>query len=224
MFLMLRSLALALSALVLSMAPAAAADIRGHYVEARNCDVWTGPCFANADFNLTGKNAVLAWRIDSGSFDGVALDGLGVVAVVAAHNTLGLDQTGPAKSVLLVDSRATAAQREALVRFAQKQSGALLANVAAVQTTSIELTSCECKGEGCYELVAGNTARIKTRCIEGDHDKVCGNETAFYPPLAQNVDARPAGVVDHVFRGSGLGSTWSDHNGRGAYVGAFAAR
>src|SRR5205807_3392233 len=36
--------------------------IRGQYVEARNCDVWTGPCFANADFNLTGKNAVMAWR------------------------------------------------------------------------------------------------------------------------------------------------------------------
>src|SRR5437588_3148001 len=102
---------LALAALVLSVTalPARAAGIRGHYVEARNCDVWTGPCFANADFNLTGKNAVLAWRIDQGQLDGVSLEGLSVVAVVAAHNTLGLDQTGPAKSVVLVDRKATPA-------------------------------------------------------------------------------------------------------------------
>jgi len=222
---MLRSFVSCLTALLLGVAPAAAAEIRGHYVEARNCDVWTGPCFANADFNLTGKNAVLAWRIDQGQLDGVSLEGLSVVAVVAAHNTLGLDQTGPAKSVVLVDRKATPAQREALLRFARKQAGSLLDNIVRVDASSIELTSCECKGEGCYELVAGGTARIKTRCIEGDHDKVCGNESAFYPPLARDiVHPRPAGVVDHVFNGTGLGSTWSDHNGRGAYVGAFAAR
>src|SRR5947208_5263924 len=87
------------------------AAVTGSYVEARNCDVWTGPCFANADFNLTGKNAVLAWRIDAGELDGVSLDGLSVVAVVAAHNTLGLDQIGPAKAVLIVDQKATSEQR-----------------------------------------------------------------------------------------------------------------
>src|SRR3954465_12388216 len=123
---MLRSLVSCLTVALLGLAPVAAAEIRGHYVEARNCDVWTGPCFANADFNLTGKNAVLAWRIDQGQLDGVSLEGLSVVAVVAAHNTLGLDQTGPAKSVVLVDRKATPAQREALLRFARKQAGSLL--------------------------------------------------------------------------------------------------
>src|SRR6266498_2659836 len=78
----------------------------GLYVEARNCDVWTGPCFANADFNLSGKNALLAWKIDKGSLAGVSLDGLSVVAVVAANNTIGLEQSGPAQAVVIVDSRA----------------------------------------------------------------------------------------------------------------------
>jgi hypothetical protein len=219
---MVRLFALTLTAALIASA-ADAAEIRGQYVEARTCDVWTGPCFANADFNLTGKNAVMAWRIEQGSVDDVSLDGLGVVAVIAAHNTLGLDQVGPAKAVLLVDKNATSAQREALVRFAKQQAGKLLENVVAVQDSDVRLESCQCKGNGCYELVAG-TARIKTRCIEGDHDKVCGNESAFYPPLSQNVDVRPAGVVDNVFSGTGLGSSWSDHNRRGAYVGAFAVR
>src|SRR5437773_12382534 len=99
----------AIAALVFALAvPAQAAELslRGHYVEARNCDVWTGPCFANADFNLTGKHAILAWRVDQGRFHDVNLEGLSVAAVIVAHNTLGLEQTGPAKAVLIVDQRA----------------------------------------------------------------------------------------------------------------------
>src|SRR5690348_17874386 len=57
------------------------------------------------------------------------------------------------------------------------------------------------------------------RSIDAEHDKACGNETAFYPPLARNVRAIPAAVVEHNFRGSGLGHTWSDNERRGAYVG-----
>ena len=111
---------LALLALLVTLAPAQAAPITGQYVEARTCDVWTGPCFANADFNLGGKHAVLAWKIDKGTVDGVNLDGLSVVAVVSAQNTLGLEQSSPAKSVLIIDGRANSVQKEALVQFAKQ--------------------------------------------------------------------------------------------------------
>src|SRR5207245_2242051 len=84
--------------------PAKASSVTGQYVEARNCDVWTGPCFANAEMNLTGKHAVIGWKIDHGASADVKLDGLGVVAVVAASDTLGLDQTAPSKAILIVDS------------------------------------------------------------------------------------------------------------------------
>jgi hypothetical protein len=196
------------------------AGVTGQYIEARNCDVWTGPCFANADFNLSGKNAVLAWKVGTGTVDGVRLDGLGIVAVVVGHNTLGLEQQGPAKAVLIVDKRADAGQRAALVRLAKRQAGKLLENVAAVQTGAIRLDMCECKNNACAELDAG-VAKVKTRCIDGDHDKVCGNETAFYPPLATGVRVVPAAADEHVFRGTGLGQTWSDSDRRGAYVGTF---
>ena len=216
----------ALAALALFCAvpvQAAELELRGKYVEARTCDVWTGPCFANADFNLTGKHAVMAWRVDEGKLQDVSLDGLGIVAVISAHNTLGLEQTGPAKALLIVDRRATAQQREALIRLAKQQGGSLLANVVAVQSADINLNVCECKADSCYELAAG-AARVKTRCLNSDHDKACGNETAYYPPLARGVTARPAGVVEHQFRGAGLGQTWGDFERRGAYVGSFAIR
>src|SRR5436853_3253183 len=109
---MKRILAVAVLALVLT-APLKAAEISGQYVEARTCDVWTGPCFANAEMGLDGKHAVMAWKVDKGAVDNVPLDGLAIVLVVSASDTLGLEQTGPAKSVLIVDSRADAAQRAA---------------------------------------------------------------------------------------------------------------
>src|SRR5262249_55543066 len=113
---------LAVLTLLTALVPAQAAGITGQYGEARTCDVWTGPWFANADFSRGGKHAVLAWKVGKGSVDNVDLDGLSVVAVVAAKNTLGLEQTGPAKSVLIIDAKATPAQKKALIQFARRQA------------------------------------------------------------------------------------------------------
>jgi len=219
---MKRTCVLAIAALLVSLAPAQA-GVKGQYVEARTCDVWTGPCFANADFNLTGKNAVMAWKIEQGSFDKVNLDGLSVVAVISASDTLGLKQTGPAKAVFIVDKKASQAQRDALVRFAQQQGGELLRNVAAVYHEEIGFNICECKEGGCAELTAGK-AVIKTRCIDTNHDKACGNEIAYYPPLVKGVTAKPAAAVEAGYRGEGLSHTWREFDRRGAYVGTFDAR
>src|SRR5581483_7515829 len=156
-----------------------------------------------------------------GQVDNVALDGLSVVAVVSASDTLGQQQTGPAKSVLLVDSKATTAQRDALVRLARKQGGELLQNVIAVQSAPISLTICNCENGGCARVDAGQIARIETRCVKGEHDKICGNESAFYPPLAKGVKAEAAIAVEQKFTGKEFNQTWTDYGRRGAYVGTF---
>src|SRR5262245_5379205 len=121
----MRHLLLAAVALAV-VAGSASAGVSGKYVEARTCDVWTGPCFANADTSMAGKNAVIGWMIDKGSFDDVKLDGLGVVAVIAAPDTLGIKQSGKGKAVLIVDSKATRRQKEALIKLAKQQGGKLV--------------------------------------------------------------------------------------------------
>ena len=220
---MIRALILTAFVVMLAVAPLSAAGITGNYIEARTCDVWTGPCFANAEMNLGGKHAILGWKIDKGQFNGVSLDGLGVVAIVAASDTLGLKQTGASKAVLIVDSRASSQQREALVAFARQQGGALVNKVVAIQSSKVDLDVCTCNDGGCAVLDAG-TARIETRCLDGKHDKVCGNESAFYPPLAANVKVRPAFAVEHIYTGKGVNETWNDAGRRGAYLGSFEVR
>src|SRR5262249_49124762 len=161
---------LAALALLGAAAPLPAAGLTGQYIEARTCDVWTGPCFANAEMNLGGKHAILGWKVEKGTLDDVRLDGLGVVAVVAASDTLGLRQTGPARAVLIVDQKADAAQREALVRLAKGQGGDLVKNVVEVRSAAIELNTCGCPEGGCGTLKAGE-ARIQTRCLDHKQDK-----------------------------------------------------
>jgi hypothetical protein len=217
---MYRWLSLTVLIVVLAAAPAAAGDISGQYIEARTCDVWTGPCFANADMSLDGKHAVLAWKVDRGTLDNVRLDGLSVVAVVTASDTLGLEQTGPAQSVLIVDTKANAAQRAALIHLAKAEAGNLVGKVLEVQSAKINFEMGQCNEGGCACLEAGK-ARIETRCLDSHHDKVCGNESEFYPPLSKGVKASAAMAVEHSFIGKAFNETWKDSQRRGAYVGSF---
>ena len=200
-----------------------ASAVRGQYVEARTCDVFTGSCFANADTGLTGKNAVMAWKIEAGTVAKTKIDGLGVVAVIAAPETLGLKQSGPGRALLIVDEKASSAQREALVAFVKAQAGNLVGDIVAVRSASFDLTICECEGEGCAMLKAG-TVKLTTRCINVDHDKACGNETTMYPPLVKGVAAKAAMTTEHSYTGKELKETWNDGGRRGAFVGTFAAR
>jgi hypothetical protein len=220
---MKRNLSLAAVALLIVAAPLSAAGLTGQYIEARTIDVWTGPCFANADVNLGGKHAIMAWKIDKGQWDKVSLDGLGVVAVLAASDTLGTQQTGDGKAVLIVDERANREQKDALVAFAKKQGGELLRNIVAVKSARVELSVCDCAEGGCGTLRAGD-ARIQTRCLDHKHDKVCGNESAFFPPLARDVKAQPALASENSYTGKGLDGTWKDSGRRSAYLGTFAVR
>lgn len=199
-------------------------QIRGDYVELRTADVYTGPCFANGEVRLTGHDAVLAWRIASGSWGNVPLDGLSIVAAVRANATLG-DSYSPtiaAKSVLIVDERATQAQRAALIHFAQTQTRGLLDDVLAVEAAPIRFAVDEGGQHGFVTLEAGNLAKITTRALTSK-DHLCGNEEVFYPPLAANLDhAMPAVAREGFYRGNHLGGTWKEAERRGAFVGSFA--
>ena len=75
--------------------PASSNHMTGEYMESRTADVYTGPCIANSEANLTGREAILGWHVDRGEFEGVSLDGLSVVAVVRANNTLGDAYSSP---------------------------------------------------------------------------------------------------------------------------------
>jgi len=199
------------------------AAITGDYIEARSADVYTGPCFANGQVGLVGNEAILAWKIKEGDWKGTNLNGLGIVAVVKAHATLGdpYHSPYPTESVLIVDQRATSRQRLALQDFAASMAGKLLSHVVRVEAAPIQLTFAQGEHHGAALLVAGSLVRIETRSLcQGDD--ICGNEFVYYPPLVRLTHAMPAFTIEDSFQGKGLDVIWNHMGERSAFVGTFS--
>jgi hypothetical protein len=199
-----------------------AQQLRGDYIESRSTDVYVAQCFANGEVGLTGNDALLAWHVEQGAWNGVKLDGLTVAAAVRARATLG-DPYGdpyPAQAVLMVDSGADKQQRAALVELAQHNGGRLLENVVRVEYVPVVLDAPADAHEGSAVLRAGKLATIITRPLN-HHDHICGNETNFYPPLTEVSDAVSAVATTDEFHGEGLGTEWTAHGRRSAYIARF---
>lgn len=230
---MRKTLALLGGLLALSTSLAGAATIKGEYIEARTADVYTGPCFSNAEVFITGHQAIVAWSIREGSWNGVDLAGLTVAAAIRGNTTFSEDDPAKAEAVLIVDQRATPDQREALIAFAKQLGGERLQHVVGVKSTRMSLMVESGHADtGTHELHkmpaapkgqfwAAGIAEILTRPLD-DSDHFCGNETVAYPPLSKGVTVLPAYTLGHRFRGDGLNTTWNDPNCRSAFVGHFA--
>src|SRR5215471_8630760 len=156
----------ALLILTLIATTTAFAQIKGEYIETRSADVYTGQCFANGEVGLVGDEAILAWHIKEGKWDGVSLAGLSVVGAVKAAATLG-DPYGkpyPAKSVLLIDRQATPQQRQALINFAQEMGGELLRHVVKVMDVPINMSVLQ-DHHARASVHAGSFVTVETRPI-----------------------------------------------------------
>ena len=216
----------AVGALLLAVSMSAQAQqISGSYMETRNAEVYVGYCVANGEVNTVGDQAILAWQVGKGSWDGVSLDGLGVVGVVKAGATLGdvYSNPYPATSVMIVDERASVQQRKALISFAQAMSGQLLQNVVRVDSAPIRMEVGHQSGGHSSNAVlqAGNLAGIETRAINAK-DHLCGNEETFYSPLAETTHSMAAVAELDQFNGKGLDLSWTRHGKKSAFVGTFA--
>lgn len=201
-----------------------AQHISGDYIETRSADVWTGPCVANGEVNLTGDQAIMAWRVNKGDWNGVALDGLSVVSVVKAGATLGDPYTNPypARAVMIVDEKATDEQQKALVGFAKSMAGELLNNVVRVEVAPISMeVNHDGQHYGKTFVRAGSLAGIETRALSSK-DHLCGNEDIFYQPLTPMMHSMPAVAELDQYTGPSLGVSWTVHGKRSAFVGSFA--
>lgn len=197
-----------------------AESIRGEYLEARNADVWTGPCFANAEIGIVGDKAVMAWKVTEGEYAGVSLDGLSIVAVVIGDDTFGIGRPVTTRSVLIVDEKATAQQQAALIAMAKASAPETLQTVAGVRVAPISMVTAYCDGKGCAS-VESTEVSLKTRCL-GDHDVVCSNESLYYPPLAEVSGEYAAYTLKNEYRGKTLNSTFADNGARSAVIANFS--
>ncbi|HEV8345487.1 MAG TPA: DUF1326 domain-containing protein [Vicinamibacterales bacterium] len=211
-----------LALLALAAAPLVAGGkgtVSGAYVEARTAEVFTGGCIMGSEAETVGKQAVLAWKVDRGSFNGVSLDGLSVVAAVSGDRNLGIQEIGgtkpTVKSAILVDQRANPAQQIALVAMANELSNGLVGTIVNVTPAPIQFAD---RGGEIQVSAPQVSLDVSKHMI---HDPSCGAMQWFHPLAA--VDQADMGLAaEHSFTGSGLGTKWSDPNRRSAFFGTFS--
>jgi hypothetical protein len=201
-----------------SIAAAGKATVTGQYVEARTAEVFTGGCIMGSEAETMGKQAVLAWKVDRGTFNGVSIDGLSVVAALSGDKNLGLHEIGGdkavVKSAVYVDERANPAQRIALVALAHDLTKSI-GTIVSVTPAPIQFAD------------AGREIHVTTSNVALDvnkemtHDPTCGAQLWFHP-LATVDQADMAVANENSFSGSMLGTKWSDPNKRSAFFGTFS--
>src|SRR6476469_5849963 len=173
-------------------------SVSGAYVEARTAEVFTGGCIMNSEAETMGKEALLAWKVDRGSFNGIAIDGLSIVAAISGDRNLGMQEMGGEKpsvrSALFVDQRANAAQQLALVAMANELSKGLVGTIVQVTPTAIQFADHGSE----INVSAGQVALDVNKHLT--HDPTCGAMQWFHP--FSTLDASEMGVANqNLFTG-----------------------
>jgi hypothetical protein len=209
------------TAFMLAAVPAfAGGAIVGDYVEARTAEVFAGGCIMSSQAETMGREAVLAWHVRSGQYDGEQLDGLSVVAAVAGDRNLGIREIGgeapsAVRGIVFVDQKATPGQQRALVRLAQTLSRGLITDTVDVKAVPVAYSATATN----IEVTAGEAKLAVQR--HHHHAPGCGAMKWFTP--FSSIDSAMIGLTDaNEYDGRALGIRWSDPNRKSAFSGSFA--
>ena len=206
-------------ALLLTVAGAFATQpetVQGEYLEARSVSVYVGACHYGAEYVEGGREATLVWNIRQGSWKGVSLEGLTVVAVVTAKNNLAVD-TITRRSVLYLDTKATSEQRTALIDLMTTKRGELLGEIVSIENTPITFTKEGVK----YDLWVGKVLTLSVSRYP------CQNCTQphqiWYKPLEQLDTPIVGKSTSYSYQDKILSVTWNDgEDTNNVFVGSFA--
>ncbi len=206
-------------ALLLTVAGAFATQpetVQGEYLEARSVSVYVGACHYGAEYVEGGREATLIWNIRQGTWKGVSLEGLTVVAVVTAKNNLAID-TKTRRSVLYIDERATSEQRVALTDLMTTKRGELLGEIVRTESAPIAFTKEDVK----YDLRVGQVLTLSVSRYP------CQNCTQphqiWYKPLEQLDTPIVGKSTSYSYQDRILSVTWNcGEDTNNVFVGNFA--
>jgi hypothetical protein len=189
--------------------------ISGDYIESRSLSVYAGACHYGGEAVTEGKEAILAWRIKDGAWQGQSLNGLSVVAVVNGPDNLAFHPEGH-HTLIYVDRAATPGQRDALVGLLQTRFGSLLGTVDSVTSAPVKF---ETKNRSYKVRVPGAAyiAADKYPC-----SKCLMPHQVWYQPFVSLNDAQVARALRTEFKAAVPNfSTWSKDEANSAFVGQF---
>ena len=204
----------AVSALVFS-SQAENVSLRGDYVEVRTASVFAGACHYNGEVVTTGRDAMMAWNVTSGKWQGMDLTGVRVLAIVSADANLS-EGNAARQSEIIVDSAASRTQALAMVNALKEKYSASLGKVVEVRSAPISF-----ERNGRTYAVVTNEAAINVEAMPNDLCCKMPN-LVWYTPLV-GLENRKVGYTSKaLYSGKVVGEPWSRSSENSAFYGSFS--
>jgi hypothetical protein len=204
----------AVSALVFS-SQAENVSLRGDYVEVRTASVFAGACHYNGEVVTTGRDAMMAWNVTSGKWQGVDLTGVRVLAVVSADANLS-EGNAARQSEIIIDANASRTQALAMVSALKEKYAASLGKVVEVRSAPIAF-----ERNGRTYAVMTNEAAINVEAMPNDLCCKMPN-LIWYAPLV-GLENRKVGYTSKaLYSGKVVGEPWSRSGENSAFYGTFS--
>jgi len=208
------TMVVAVSAMVFS-SRAENVSLRGDYVEVRTASVFAGACHYNGEVVTTGRDAMMAWNVTSGQWQGVDLSGVRVLAIVSADANLG-EQNAARQSEIIIDSKASRAQALAMMNALKEKYAASLGKIVEVRSAPISF-----ERNGRTYAVVTNEAAINVEAMPNDLCCKMPN-LVWYTPLV-GLENRKVGYTEKaLYSGKTVGEPWSRSGENSAFYGTFS--
>ena len=204
----------AVSALVFS-SHAENISLRGDYVEVRTASVFAGACHYNGEVVTTGRDALMAWNVTSGKWQGVDLSGVRVMAIVSADANLG-ESNAARQSEIIIDSQASRTQALAMMNALKERYAASLGKIVDVRTAPISF-----ERNGRTYAVVTNEAAINAS-PDCQRLALIMPNLVWYTPLV-GLENRKVGYTSKaLYSGKTIGEPWSRSGENSAFYGTFS--
>jgi len=189
--------------------------VKGRFVELRSASVFAGACHFNSEVDHQGRRALIGWSIDSGSWNGVPLGGLSVVAAIGSD--VNLSREGERTSILWIDDRASDAQRQAVVSWLATHHGEVLGGRPGAERSARIGLSITADG---FALDVPGFARAEGASL-GDRACCSMPENVWYEPMGGSVDVVVGQATICRFEGTETIDAWTHQDQNNAFVGHF---
>jgi hypothetical protein len=190
-------------------------SLRGEYVEVRTASVFAGACHYNGEVVTTGRDAMMAWNVTSGKWQGVDLTGVRAMAIIAADANLSDDQAARTSEVI-IDSQASDAQSKAMIAALKSKYAAALGNVVTVRNSAITF-----KHSGRSYLVKADDATIDVEAMPNDLCCKMPN-LVWYKPLVGLENRKVGYTIKAGYSGKAISTPWSRSGENSAFYGSFS--
>jgi len=191
------------------------AAIRGEYVEVRTASVFAGACHYNGELTTAGRDALMAWNVKSGHWQGTDLTGVRAVAIVSADANLA--ENSERRSEIIIGENATDAQSLAMVEALKIRYTASFGKIISVRRGPL---SFDRKGRT-YSVSAGDLVSLN---VEAMPDDLCCKmpQLVWYSPLVPLENRKVGYTTKALFSGSEVSDPWERSGENSAFYGSFA--